>query len=63
MKRIMIESAKKFGGSVGGGGENAKKMWWNDQLKAAVKRKDTAWKEVIGTRDEGAKERCMEVYK
>ena len=33
-------------------------MGWNDQLKAAVKRKV-----VLGVRDEGARERCLEVYK
>ena len=38
-------------------------MWWNDQLKAALKRKEDVWKEVLGTRDEVAKERCWEVYK
>ena len=38
-------------------------MLWNDQLKAAVKRKEDAWKEVLGARDEEAKESCLEVYK
>ena len=38
-------------------------MWWNDQVKATVKRKEDAWKEVLGTGDEDAKERCSEVYK
>ena len=37
-------------------------MWWNDQVKAAVKRKEDAWK-VLGTRDEDARERRLEVYK
>ena len=38
-------------------------MWWNDQVKAAVKRKEDAWKEVLGAKDEVARERCLEVYK
>ena len=38
-------------------------MWRNDQVKAAVKRKEDAWKEVLGARDEVARERCLEVYK
>ena len=38
-------------------------MWWNDQIKAAVKRREDAWKEVLGSRDKDAGERCLEVYK
>ena len=38
-------------------------MWWNDEVKSAVSRKDEAWKKVLGARDEDAKERCLEVYK
>ena len=37
-------------------------MWWNSEVKAALERKETAWK-VLGTRDVVAKERCMEAYK
>ena len=29
----------------------------------AIKRKEATWKEVLGARDEDAKERCLEVYK
>ena len=45
------------------GGENPKNLWWNNQVKPAVKRKEDAWKVVLGARDEDAKERCLEVYK
>ena len=45
------------------GGVNPKNVWWNDGVKAAVKRKETDLKEVLGARDEDVKERCMEAYK
>ena len=38
-------------------------MWWNDQVKAAVIRKEDVWKEVLGARNADARERCLEVYK
>ena len=38
-------------------------MLWNDEVKAAVRRKEAAWKKVLGARDEDAKERCLEIYK
>ena len=49
--------AREVCGSVVEGG-NPKSVWWNDQVKAAVKRK-----EVLGARDEDARERCLEIYK
>ena len=33
-------------------------MWWNDRVKAAIKRK-----EILGVRDEDPREMCLEVYK
>ena len=38
-------------------------MWWNNEVKATVKRKEAAWKGMLGARDEDAKERCLKVYK
>ena len=38
-------------------------MWWKDQVKAAAKRKEDAWREVLGARGENARDRCLEVYK
>ena len=32
-------------------------------VKAAVERKEAAWKEVLGARDEVANERRLELYK
>ena len=45
--------------SKSGGGGNPKNIWWNNEVKAAVKRKEPAWK-VLEAKDEDAKERCME---
>ena len=47
----MVESAREFCGSVGVEGKNPK------GVKAAFMRK-----EMLGARDEEAKERCMEAY-
>ena len=46
VKRAMTESAREVCGSVRAGGGNPKHVWWNDQVKAAVKTKKDAWKEV-----------------
>ena len=35
----------------------------NGNVKGTVKRKEPAWKMVVGARDEAAKERCMEAYR
>ena len=37
-------------------------MWWNDEVKVAVRRKKAASKKELGARDEDAKQRCLEVY-
>ena len=42
-------------------GGNPKCVWWNDEVKAAVKRKEYAWKEMLRGRDKDARERfCKE---
>ena len=48
----MVESAREVCGSVRVGGRNPKILWWNNQVKALVKRKEGAWKEVLSARDE-----------
>ena len=55
--QVKQASPREVCGSVGLDG-NPESMWWNNQVKAAVKRK-----EVFGARDEEARERCLEVYK
>ena len=38
-------------------------MWWNDEIKAVVRRREAAWKGVLAVSDEETKERCMEAYR
>ena len=38
-------------------------MWWNDEIKTAVKRKEAVWKEVFSDSDEEIKGRYMEAYR
>ena len=46
-----------MGVSVKVRGKNSKRVWWNDDIKAAVRRK------VLAASDQEAKEKCMEVYR
>ena len=43
--------------------ERTQSVWWNDEIKAAVRRKESAWKVVLAASDEETKERCMETYR
>ena len=61
VKRVMVESASEVCSSVRVGGGYPKIVWWNDHVKAVVKRKEDAWK-VLGAKDEDAREMCLEVY-
>ena len=46
------------------GRKNPNSVWWNDEIKALVVRREVAaWKEVLAVSDEEAKERCMEVQR
>ena len=38
-------------------------MWWNDEIKVAVSRKEAARKGVLAASNEETKERCMEAYR
>ena len=51
VKCAMVDSARKVCGSVKGDGKD---VWWNDMVKAAVERKEAAWKEVLGAMGEVA---------
>ena len=62
-KRVKWVGENLVCGSVRMGGKNPKSVGWNDEVKAAVRRKEYAWKEVLAARDEEAKERLMEAYR
>ena len=40
IKLAMVENAKEVCGSVRVGGKNLKSVWWSDEVKAAVTRKE-----------------------
>ena len=44
-------------------GKNPKSVWWKYKIKAAVRRKEAAWKKVLAATDEDPTERCMEGYR
>ena len=50
-------------GSERVGGKKPKSVWWNDEVTAAVRRREAAWKEVLAASDEEAKESCMETHR
>ena len=54
----MVESAREVCDTERVGGKNPKSVWWNNEVKAAVRRKETDWKVALEARDEEAKERC-----
>ena len=43
-------------------GKNPNSVWWNDEIKAAIRRNEAAWK-VLAASDEEAKERYTEAYR
>ena len=51
----MVESAREVCGSVRVGGKNPKSVWWNDEIKTAVRRKEDAWKGMQAANDEETK--------
>ena len=63
VKQAMVGSAREVCGSARMGENNPKYVWWNNEIKAAFRRKEVAWKQVLAASDEKAKERCMEAYR
>ena len=63
VKWAIVESATEVSCSVRVWRKNPKSVWWNDEIKAAARRKEAAWKGVLVPSDEETKERCMEVYR
>ena len=63
IKRTMVESAKEVWSSVRVGGRSPKSVWWNDEIKATVKRKEAAWKRMLAASDEDTKIRCMKAHR
>ena len=59
----MVESRREVCCSVRVEGKNSRSVWWNDDIKAAVMRKEVVLKEVFGASDKEAKKRCIEVYR
>ena len=53
VKWAMAKSAREICGSVRVGGK--KSVWWNDEIKAAVRRNEAAWKGVLAGSDEETK--------
>ena len=58
----MVKSVREVCGSVRIGGKNQEGVWWNEEIKAAVRRKEASWKGVLAASDEDTRERCMEAY-
>ena len=63
VKQAMVESTRKICGLMRVGGKNPKNVWWNDEVKAAVRGNEAAWKEKLAASDEESKERCIEAYR
>ena len=54
----MVESSREIFGSVKMGVKNPKSVWWNNEVKDTVRRK-----ELLAACSEEAKERYMEPYR
>ena len=59
MNRARVESAREVYDSVKVREKNPKRVWRNDEVKAAVRRMEAAWKKMLASSDEETKERCM----
>ena len=59
----MVESTREVSGSVKVGENNPKNVWWNNEIKAAIRKMKPTWKEELTACTVEAKERCMEAYR
>ena len=55
VKLAMLESERELCDSVKVARKNPKIVWWNDEVKAVVRRYEAAWKEVLTTINEETK--------
>ena len=55
VKRKMVERAREVCGPVRVVRKNPKSVWWNDEVKAAVRRIEAVWKGVLAASDEEVK--------
>ena len=60
--KAIVESAREVCGSVRVGGKT-QSVWSNDEIKAAINRKEAAWKGVLPASEEETKEICVEAYR
>ena len=62
VKQRMVEIARELCLSEFRG-KNPKSVWWKDEAKTGIMRKEAAWKEVLAADDEEGKEICMVAYR
>ena len=55
VKRAMVESAREVCSAVRIWGKEPIECVWNDEIKAAIRKKEDAWKEMLAASDEEAK--------
>ena len=63
MKQAMTYSTREVLGSAMVEGKCPMNLWWNNVVKPLAEREESAWKEVMGGRDEVAKDRYRNIYK
>ena len=59
----MVESAREVCSSVRVGEKKPKSVWWNDEMKAAVRRKEAAWKGALAASNGGKCKKSMRLSK
>ena len=59
----MVESTRKLFGSGRVGGQPKGIVCCSEKVKSVIKRKEAAYKVMLGAEDEHTKEKCMEAYR